>query len=106
MIGSVPIALQSRNSAPNAGPSITPNTQIDDDSVPLQVATECAKRNDFRGFRGSGKQFSIPDLPSGPSQPALKFIDHAIDYEGTEASHPRSDRQFDTQNRGHSLPCK
>jgi hypothetical protein len=27
-----------------------PNTQIDDDSLPLQVARECAKRSDFRGF--------------------------------------------------------
>ena len=56
--------------------------------------------------RGSGKQLSIPDLPSGLSQPGLKSLTTAIDYEAVEASHPRIDRQFDTQNRGHSLPRK
>jgi hypothetical protein len=27
-------------------------------------------------FTGSGKQLSIPSLPSGLSQPGLKFVDH------------------------------
>ena len=57
--------------------------------------------------RGSGKQLSIPDLSFMDRLGQVSSsLTTAIDYEAAEASHPRIDRQFDTQNRGHSLPCK
>jgi hypothetical protein len=56
--------------------------------------------------RGSGKQLSIPDLPSGTLNQVSSSLTTAIDYEAAEASHPRIDRQFDAQNLGHSLPRK
>jgi hypothetical protein len=46
--------------------------------------------------RGSGKELSIPDLPSGPPHRGLKFIDHRYRLRSSpEASHPGIDRQFD-----------
>ena len=56
--------------------------------------------------RGSGKQLSIPDLPLDRLSQVSSSSTTAIDYEAAEARHPRIDRQFDTQSRGHSVPRK
>jgi hypothetical protein len=56
--------------------------------------------------RGSGKQLSIPPSLQDRLREVSSSWTTAIDYEAAEASQPRIDRQFDTQNRGHSLPRK
>jgi hypothetical protein len=56
--------------------------------------------------RGSGKQLRIQDLLQDRLNQVSSSLSTAVDYETVEASHPRIDRKFDIQNRGHSLPRK
>ena len=54
--------------------------------------------------RESGKQLSIPDPPSGPSQRGLKFIDRCYRPRSSKKPAIPVSTGIDTQNRGHSLP--
>jgi hypothetical protein len=56
--------------------------------------------------RGSGKKLSIQTSLQDRLGLLSSSLTTAIDYEAAEASHSGIDQQFDTQNRGHSLPCK
>jgi len=56
--------------------------------------------------RGSVKQMSIPTSLQDRLNQVSSSLTTAIDYEAAEASHPGFDRQFDRQNRAHSLRYK